>query len=85
MRYRIEKDAIGEMQIPAEAYYGIQTLRSSQNFSITKRGICRQLIKSLSWKGLKISRFVSIILLFIWNSAFIVYLTSITIINYIRV
>lgn len=48
MRYRIEKDAIGEMQIPAEAYYGIQTLRSSQNFSITKRGICRQLIKSLA-------------------------------------
>ncbi len=47
MRYRIEKDALGELKVPAEVYYGIQTLRAKDNFEITKRGICRQMIKSL--------------------------------------
>ncbi len=32
---RIEKDSMGEMEIPAEAYYGIQTLRAIQNFPIS--------------------------------------------------
>lgn len=48
MRYRIEKDLLGERQVPAEAYYGIETLRGKENFEITKRGICRQLIKALT-------------------------------------
>jgi len=47
MRYRIEKDSLGELKVPAEVYYGIQTLRGKNNFEITKRGICRQMIKSL--------------------------------------
>ena len=47
MRYRIEKDSLGELKVPAEVYYGIQTLRSKDNFEITKRGICRQMIKAL--------------------------------------
>ncbi len=33
--YRIEKDSMGERQIPAEAYYGIQTLRAIENFPIS--------------------------------------------------
>lgn len=48
MKYRIEKDAIGEMKMPSEVYYGIHTLRGKENFQITKRGICRQLIKSIT-------------------------------------
>lgn len=48
MRYRIEKDLLGERQVPLEAYYGIETLRGKENFEITKRGICRQLIKALA-------------------------------------
>ena len=48
MRYRIEKDDLGERQVPAEAYYGIQTLRAKENFSITKRGLNRQMIKALA-------------------------------------
>ncbi len=48
MKYRIEKDSIGEVKIPAEAYYGINTFRAKNNFDITKRGIPRQLIKSLA-------------------------------------
>lgn len=48
MKYRIEKDSIGEVKIPAEAYYGINTFRAKNNFDITKRNIPRQLIKSLA-------------------------------------
>ncbi len=35
MATRIEKDFLGEKQIPAEAYYGVQTLRGKDNFHIT--------------------------------------------------
>ena len=48
MRYRIETDSLGALQVPAEAYYGIQTLRGKNNFAITKRGLSRQMIKGLA-------------------------------------
>lgn len=48
MRYRIESDSLGEKQVPAEAYYGIQSLRGKENFQITKRGISRHMIKALA-------------------------------------
>ena len=32
--YRIERDSMGEMQVPAERYWGAQTQRSLQNFPI---------------------------------------------------
>jgi len=35
MGYRIEKDFLGEKQIPDDAYYGVQTLRGKENFHIT--------------------------------------------------
>ena len=35
MAYRIEKDFLGEKQIPADKYYGVQTLRGVENFHIT--------------------------------------------------
>ncbi|MGB0524431.1 MAG: class II fumarate hydratase [Flammeovirgaceae bacterium] len=34
MEYRIEKDTIGEIQVPADKYWGAQTQRSLQNFEI---------------------------------------------------
>jgi aspartate ammonia-lyase len=34
-RCRIERDFLGEMPIPEEAYYGIQTMRAAENFQIT--------------------------------------------------
>ena len=34
--YRIEKDSMGEKQIPSDVYYGIQTLRATENFPISK-------------------------------------------------
>ncbi len=36
---RTETDSIGSIEIPAEAYYGVHTLRAEQNFPITKRPI----------------------------------------------
>lgn len=33
--YRIENDLLGDMQVPANAYYGIQTQRAIDNFHIS--------------------------------------------------
>ncbi len=37
MNTRMEKDSVGAMQVPAEAYYGVQSLRAQENFPITGR------------------------------------------------
>ena len=34
MEYRVERDSMGEMQVPADRYWGAQTQRSKQNFVI---------------------------------------------------
>ena len=34
--HRIENDLIGELKVPANAYYGIQTMRAIENFKISK-------------------------------------------------
>ncbi len=34
MEYRIEKDSMGEMKVPVDAYWGAQTQRSFENFKI---------------------------------------------------
>jgi fumarate hydratase class II len=36
MSYRIEKDTMGEVQVPAEVYWGAQTQRSIENFKIAQ-------------------------------------------------
>ncbi len=36
MEYRIEKDTMGQVNVPAEAYYGAQTQRSVENFKIAR-------------------------------------------------
>ncbi|MCP1144708.1 aspartate ammonia-lyase [Lysinibacillus endophyticus] len=45
--FRIEKDFLGEKQIPVNAYYGVQTMRAVENFPITAYRIHPELIKSL--------------------------------------
>ena len=35
MEYRVETDTMGEVQVPAEAYYGAQTQRAVDNFSVS--------------------------------------------------
>src|ERR1700716_1328729 len=36
MDFRIEKDTMGEVKVPSEAYYGAQTQRSVENFAIAQ-------------------------------------------------
>ena len=36
MEYRIEKDTLGEVKVPADVYYGAQTQRSIDNFKIAQ-------------------------------------------------
>lgn len=36
MKYRIEKDTMGEVKVPADAYFGAQTQRSIDNFKIAQ-------------------------------------------------
>lgn len=47
METRTEFDSIGSAEIPAHAYYGIQTLRASSNFDITRRPMNKEYIMSL--------------------------------------
>ncbi|MCL7383352.1 MAG: class II fumarate hydratase [Thaumarchaeota archaeon] len=45
--YRVEEDALGEVEIPANAYYGINTARAIQNFQISGLRLPRNFIKAL--------------------------------------
>ena len=38
--YRIESDLIGELQVPADAYYGVQTQRALNNYRISTTRMC---------------------------------------------
>ena len=39
---RMEHDFLGDREVPADAYYGIQTLRGKENFHITGMPISRE-------------------------------------------
>ena len=45
--FRIEKDSMGEMEVPAGAYYGASSERARRNFPISGRGFPRQFIQAL--------------------------------------
>lgn len=47
-KLRTEKDFLGSKEVPAEAYYGIQTLRAVENFPITGYRIHEELIKAMA-------------------------------------
>ncbi|WP_280769776.1 aspartate ammonia-lyase [Salipaludibacillus daqingensis] len=46
---RIERDLMGEKEIPAQAYYGIQTMRAKENFPITGYPPHGELIKAFGY------------------------------------
>ncbi|MBA4541723.1 aspartate ammonia-lyase [Thermoactinomyces daqus] len=46
--YRTEKDFLGEKKIPADVYYGIQTLRAKENFPITGYHLHHSLICAIA-------------------------------------
>jgi len=48
MEMRIETDSIGSRQVPADAYYGVQSLRGAENFRITGQFLRPEFIESLA-------------------------------------
>ncbi len=46
--FRIEHDFLGDKEVPAEAYYGVQTLRAKENFPITGEHSQPSLIKGIA-------------------------------------
>src|SRR5947207_8630828 len=45
--FRIEKDSMGEMKVPADAYYGAQTGRAVENFPISNLRFNRRFIEAM--------------------------------------
>ncbi|MFW9783125.1 MAG: class II fumarate hydratase [Candidatus Heimdallarchaeota archaeon] len=48
MDFRIEKDVLGEIQVPANVYWGINTQRAIQNFQISGKNLPSTFILSLA-------------------------------------
>ena len=44
---RIERDSMGELQVPAEALYGAQTQRAVNNFPISQLRMPSQFVRAL--------------------------------------
>ncbi|MBO8138429.1 MAG: aspartate ammonia-lyase [Desulfotomaculum sp.] len=45
---RIERDLLGKMEIPDDAYYGIHTARAAENFNVTGTRVHPELIRALA-------------------------------------
>ena len=48
MTYRLESDSIGTLQVPQDAYYGVQSIRGRDNFQITGQRLRPEFIESLA-------------------------------------
>ncbi|MEM9827241.1 MAG: class II fumarate hydratase [Planctomycetota bacterium] len=49
MIHRIEHDSMGEVQVPANAYYGAQTQRAVENFPISGTTLPAAMISAMGW------------------------------------
>lgn len=47
MQYRTEHDSMGEIQVPADRYWGAQTQRSFENFKIGAEKIPMEIIRGI--------------------------------------
>ena len=57
--FRIERDSMGEVKVPSEAYYGAQTQRAVENFPVSGIGFPRQFIRVLDDPGWVSGRWIS--------------------------
>ena len=46
--FRVEKDSMGDVQIPGWAYFGAQTQRAVENFSVSEHRIPKPMIRALA-------------------------------------
>ncbi len=49
MSFRVEKDTMGEMQVPIDAYWGAQTQRSIENFRIGEETMPYEITRAFSY------------------------------------
>jgi len=49
MEYRIEKDTMGEVKVPADSYWGAQTQRSKENFKIGGELMPMEIIRAFAY------------------------------------
>ena len=54
--WRIERDTLGEVRVPAWAYYGAQTQRALENFPVSGLRQHRSFIKATAWVKLAAAR-----------------------------
>ncbi len=47
-KFRIERDSMGEIEVPADAYYGAQTQRAVSNFTVSGIGFPERFIRALA-------------------------------------
>ena len=45
---RIEKDSLGPLEVPADAYYGVQTARAVANFPISGERLHREMVRAVA-------------------------------------
>ncbi|HET8627231.1 MAG TPA: class II fumarate hydratase [Thermomicrobiales bacterium] len=45
---RVERDSLGELRVPASAYYGVQTMRAHENFPISDLRFPRRFIRAIA-------------------------------------
>ncbi|MDD6460630.1 MAG: aspartate ammonia-lyase, partial [Absicoccus porci] len=48
MSIRVESDSVGTREVPSEAYYGVQSMRAGENFTITGIGMNPVFLKNLA-------------------------------------
>lgn len=46
-KYRLERDALGDLLIPADAYYGIHTARAAENFPVSGKRVNRRMLEAV--------------------------------------
>ncbi len=47
--FRVERDSMGEVRVPAAAYYGAQTQRALENFALSGMRFPRRFLEALGW------------------------------------
>lgn len=47
--FRVEKDSIGNKDVPQDVYYGVQSLRAAENFHITGLHMHNEIVNSLAY------------------------------------
>ncbi len=61
---RIERDTMGELEVPADAYYGVQTARAIQNFPISDLRFPRAFLRALGlikWAAAGVNQSLSLL------------------------